>query len=907
MEAKLKEFFGYSSFRPFQKEIIEQVLKKKDCLVIMATGSGKSICYQLPPLVSKKMGVVISPLISLMQDQVIALKQHGIRVEFLGSAQTDTTVHLRAQKGEFDLLYMTPEKACSLTSRTEYKQLHSLRAMLPGVPFVALTATATQKVREDIRSSLHLQNAYTVISSFDRPNIFYGVKALTRSSCFREELAQEVQKDIQGGGSTIIYCTTIKDVEEVVDAFMKTGLNAKAYHGKMNFKERESIHRAFLRDELQVVVATVAFGMGIDKPDIRRVIHYGCPKSLESYYQESGRCGRDGLPSTCWLYYTRGDFTKADFYVGEVRTEARRQAVVAAYLAAQKYCTTTSCRRACVLEYFGENSKSLNCGKCDNCTRPGGPQERDLSKEVHLLLAAVQSSGGRWGLNMPIDVLRGSLAKKVVENGYDKLSIFGLGRYKSPTWWKALGDQMLMLGYLKDIIRNTFRIISVGAMGEKFLRSSIGIGCAPLLIPMTQEMIEEENNKDAGISGANSNSEAPTILTHLHMQGFSEAELTLYKMLVEARASLARRNSTAPYTICDEVTLQRLAKIRPSTAVRLCNIDGVNEWLVAHHGEEIIANIRRLSQEVDLPLDSIDKTVLRLPGSTSAVKGDFTKVTPAKIEAWRMWQEENKSIYEIANLPDRPKPIKEDTVVEYIFDCIRAGYEIDWDRFCRETDYAMEVANEIKVAVQKTGSKELLKPIKENLPESVSYRHIKMYLLMEDLNIPFPKASSTGATQCASQEASILPNPTSLEDVKPEVIGSRQFQPQSSNISSVENKETMTAPPWMPEEARKSSIGQGRRAPSWMSKSSNEQGSKKVRHEKPDTQCEEVDVASHKKPLDEVTDEALLQWISTTDGVSIKEIASRFSGTSIDRLHEILRQLEADFSIYQKCDLYRVM
>lgn len=343
MERILKEYFGYSSFRPFQKEVVTQILQGKDCLVIMATGSGKSICYQLPPLITKKTAIVISPLISLMQDQVMGLQQRGVKAEFMGSAQADRTVNGRAENGEFDVLYMTPEKACNVSQsfwtallrkgvsllavdeahcvsewghdfRHEYQKLDGLRPFLPKVPFVALTATATHKVREDIVKSLELQNAYTAVSSFDRPNIFYGVKSLNRTNAFREELAQEILKDVGKSGSTIIYCTTIKDVEEVTAVLIKAGADARPYHAKMGTKVRTEVHRAFSTDELQIVVATVAFGMGIDKPDIRRVIHYGCPRSLEAYYQESGRCGRDGLPSHCWLYYTRGDFTKADFY-----------------------------------------------------------------------------------------------------------------------------------------------------------------------------------------------------------------------------------------------------------------------------------------------------------------------------------------------------------------------------------------------------------------------------------------------------------------------------------------------------------------------------------------------------------------------------------------------------------------
>ncbi|KAJ6361108.1 hypothetical protein OIU77_005023 [Salix suchowensis] len=349
MLSTLKQYFGYASFRPSQKEVIDQILDKRDCLAVMATGSGKSLCYQVPPLLLEKTAIVISPLISLMQDQVMSLKQRGIRAEFLGSAQTDGSVHTKAQSGHFHLLFMTPEKACSTPLsfwlelleagiclfavdeahcisewghdfRVEYKQLHKLRDVLLDVPFVGLTATATENVRIDIINSLKMNNPYVAVGSFDRKNLFYGVKHFNRSLQFVDELVQEISKYARKAGSTIIYCTTIKDVEQIHKSLQEAGIKTGIYHGQMSSKAREESHRSFIKDELLVMVATIAFGMGIDKPNIRQVIHYGCPKSIESYYQESGRCGRDGIPSVCWLYYSRADFAKADFYCGGLRT-----------------------------------------------------------------------------------------------------------------------------------------------------------------------------------------------------------------------------------------------------------------------------------------------------------------------------------------------------------------------------------------------------------------------------------------------------------------------------------------------------------------------------------------------------------------------------------------------------------
>ncbi|KAL6516411.1 hypothetical protein OROGR_019716 [Orobanche gracilis] len=323
MESTLKKYFGFSNFRPYQKEIVENILQGEDCLVVMATGSGKSLCYQMPPLVVKKTAVVISPLISLMQDQVMALKQRGICAENLSSAQTDLNVYANAERGRYDILYMTPEKACLLPASfwsrlldsgicllavdeahcisewghnfsawVEYKQLDKLRDFLSDVPFVALTATATEKVRGDIIKSLKMQCPRITIGSFDRQNLFYIVKSFDRCNGFLNELVTEISACVDQRASTIIYCTTVKDVEEICKSLKQARIEAGMYHGQMSNKAREAFHRSFIRDEFYVMVATIAFGMGIDKPNIRHVIHYGCPKSLESYYQESGRWQR---------------------------------------------------------------------------------------------------------------------------------------------------------------------------------------------------------------------------------------------------------------------------------------------------------------------------------------------------------------------------------------------------------------------------------------------------------------------------------------------------------------------------------------------------------------------------------------------------------------------------------------
>ncbi|KAL0544641.1 hypothetical protein IC582_019759 [Cucumis melo] len=518
MEAILKRYFGFSAFRPYQKEVIQGILRGKDCLVVKGTGSGKSLCYQVPPLVVGKTGIVVSPLISLMQDQVMALKQRGIKSEYLGSSQTDYTVQDKAERGQYNILFMTPEKACSVSMsfwsklkkegiclfavdeahcisewghdfRVEYKQLDKLRDVLPGLPFVALTATATEKVRSDIINSLKMKDPQVTIGSFDRTNLFYGVRSFDRGPLFMNKLVLDISKYVASGGSTIIYCTTIKDVEQISKALEEAGISAGIYHAQMDKESRAESHRLFIRDEVQVMVATVAFGMGIDKPNVRQVIHYGCPKSLESYYQESGRCGRDGIASVCWLYYTRSDFAKANFYCGESLTENQRTAIMESLMAAQQYCSIATCRRNFLLSYFGEKSESEKCGNCDNCI--DSQKERDMSKEAFLLLACIQSCWGTWGLNMYVDILRGSRAKKILNAQFDMLPLHGLGREYSSNWWKALASQLIFNGYLTENIRDVYRTISISAKGQKFLNSVRQDCLPPLFLPVTSEMIGE--------------------------------------------------------------------------------------------------------------------------------------------------------------------------------------------------------------------------------------------------------------------------------------------------------------------------------------------------------------------------------------------------------------------------------
>lgn len=905
MQAILKQYFGFSSFRPYQEEVIEKIIAGRDSLIVMATGSGKSLCYQVPPLVVGKTGVVVSPLISLMQDQVMSLKQRGIRAEYMGSSQTDSTVQSRAENGQFDILYMTPEKACVIPVsfwskllragiclfavdeahcisewghdfRVEYKQLDKLRGILVGVPFIGLTATATEKVQMDIVNSLKMENPYVKIGSFDRGNLFYGVKSFNRSQSFVEELVQEVSKFVRTDGSTIIYCTTIKDVDQVFNSLKVIGIKAGIYHGQMNNKARAESHRLFIRDELDVMVATIAFGMGIDKPNIRQVIHYGCPKSLESYYQESGRCGRDGMASVCWLYYTRSDFTKADFYAGECQTESQRRAVVESLMAAQQYCLSTTCRRKFLLGHFGEILPSDKCGNCDNCI--SSKKERDMSREAFLLMACIQSCRGRWGLNMPVDILRGSRAKKILDAQYDKLPLHGLGKDCSANWWKALAYQLISSGYLTETVSDIYRTVSVSQKGEQFL-SSAGPDHQPsLVLPVTSEMVDDEDNNTSCKVG-----EIKSLST-LECEGFSEVEKQLYHSLLEERRKLARNLGTAPYAICGDQAIKKIASTRPSTKARLANIDGVNQHLVETHGNHFLQIIRHLSQGLNLSLDGEAPIQTAITRKECPVSNQQRKLTPAKFEAWRMWHEDGLSIQKVANFSGRAAPIKEQTVQEYLMDAAQEGFAIDWVRLCNEVGLTQTVSSHIQRAISKVGSREKLKPIKDELPEDISYGHIKTFLAMEKCGISLdgtpPNYHNAGkADQLLNKETELSPSSIHTSPLE---------EPHEIQTVSQNSREETASFPF--------TGGQGLKLPEvhfedLVSKKRQKLGSSE----------------EESKVTLKATENSVLDWLNTKNGVTLSEILKHFNGSEDESVIELLTCLESEFMIYRKNNMYMIM
>ena len=591
--AALKQYFGFDRFRPGQSEIVEAAIAGRDLLVLMPTGGGKSLCYQLPALLTPGVTIVVSPLIALMQDQVANLLDYGIPATYLNSSLGASEARARQEAllaGEYKLLYVAPERLLSegfdyvldelATNigiarlavdeahcvsewghdfRPEYRQLRQVRQRFRSVPVTALTATATERVREDIGTQLSLQEPLVHVASFQRSNLHYSVRPKPKQLPL--ELVRLIREE--NDGSAIVYCQSRKRVEQLAEALQQAGISALPYHAGMGAEARSRNQTAFVRDDAQVMVATIAFGMGIDKPDVRLVIHADLPRNLEGYYQESGRAGRDGLPARCILFFSAGDRSKIEFVIRQ-KTDPDEQRIARQQLRQTlDYGMAAICRQRFLVGYFGE-TLAQDCGSCDNCLHPVPLEDRTI--EAQKFLSCVYRCGQRFGMRYIVEVLRGKTSDRMLQNGHDKLSTFGIGRDLTDKQWRALGQALLNRDYLVEST-DGYSVLEIAERGVAVLKKE-----EEVMVPQLRADKED----------------APKLERLQQEETLSPAEEELFQHLRKLRKQLADRQSVPPYVVFADRTLKAMAQQQPETLAEFGQLVGVGQKKLDRYGDTFL-------------------------------------------------------------------------------------------------------------------------------------------------------------------------------------------------------------------------------------------------------------------------------------------------------------------------------
>lgn len=599
----LKTYFGYDSFRPLQEDIIRHLMDRKDALVLMPTGGGKSICYQLPALLSEGTAVVVSPLISLMKDQVETLCANGIAAGALNSNNDETenaSLRRACMEGKLKLLYISPEKLLAEANyllrdmhislfaideahcisqwghdfRPEYTQMGILHQLFPQVPIIALTATADKITREDIIKQLHLNQPRIFISSFDRPNLSLTVKRGYQQKEKSKAILDFIAR--HPGESGIIYCMSRSKAETVAQMLQKQGIKSAVYHAGLSSARRDEAQDDFINDRVQVVCATIAFGMGIDKSNVRWVIHYNLPKSIESFYQEIGRAGRDGMPSDTLLFYSLADL----ILLTKFATDSGQQSINLEKLQRmQQYAEADICRRRILLSYFGENT-TCDCGNCDVCKNP--PERFDGTIIVQKALSAIARSEQQIGTGILVDILRGNMSSEVTERGYHRLKTFGAGREVPARDWHDYLLQMLQLGYF-EIAYNENNHLKITQSGIDVL---FGRARALLVTIRREEAVQATR-------GRKRKATVPTKELPLGLPNTESGEL--FEALRTLRKRLADQEALPAYIVLSDKVLHLLSTSRPTTIEEFGNISGIGEYKKKKYGKEFVELIRKYS------------------------------------------------------------------------------------------------------------------------------------------------------------------------------------------------------------------------------------------------------------------------------------------------------------------------
>ncbi len=618
----LQTVFGYSAFRDQQAAVVAQVTKGGNALVLMPTGGGKSLCYQVPALLREGTAIVVSPLIALMQDQVAALQEAGVRAEFLNSTLDWSAVQdieRRARAGELDLLYLAPERVLKERTlelldalpialfafdeahcvsqwghdfRQEYLQLAQLATRYPEVPRIALTATATPETRREIIERLQLGEARTFLSSFDRPNIRYRIAGKDSP---RKQLLQFIREE-HAGESGIVYCLSRKSVEETAAMLVDHGIDAVAYHAGFSAVEREQRQDRFIEEDGVVMVATIAFGMGIDKPDVRFVAHLDLPKSLEGYYQETGRAGRDGLPAEAWMVYGLADVVQQRRLIEQSDSSDAYKRVASAKLDAMLgLCETTRCRRQYLLDYFDEQADP--CGAlpgrqlCDHCLSP--PAQFDGTEAAQKLLSCIyrceRASGYGFGAQHIIDVLRGERTAKVVERGHDDILTFGKGADMGEAQWRAVLRQLVTLR-LVAVDHDHYNVLRLTGASRAVLKGEQRLTLRLDATPATVRSRRKASKRATSPGGASGPANAELVQT-------TPEQESVFQALREWRRGVAKEHGVPAYTVLHDSSLREIAQRLPDNAKTLGEVNGVGATKLDRYGNAIIEVVRRAAQQ----------------------------------------------------------------------------------------------------------------------------------------------------------------------------------------------------------------------------------------------------------------------------------------------------------------------
>lgn len=728
IEQELKQHFGYDAFLPGQREVVEQVIAGRDAFVLMPTGAGKSLTYQFSGLLLPGLTVIISPLIALMQDQVDRLSANGIAATFINSTLSNQERLRREQdllNQDLKLLYVAPERlltpsflslldevqrcrSLSLLAvdeahcvsewghdfRPEYRQLGPLRNRYPQTPMMALTATATERVRDDILTELRLREPYIHIASFNRPNLYYEVRQKHQGSY--RELLQLLQD--QPGESAIVYCQSRRSVDTLSDALQRDGISALPYHAGLTNEQRAENQTRFIRDDVAVLVATIAFGMGISKPDVRTVIHYDMPKNLEGYYQESGRAGRDGQPAQCILFFQHGDRFKFEFIM--VQKTDEQELLLARQQVQQviSYCQDIKCRRCLLLAYFGETYEAENCGNCDNCLRPVTEME-DRTLDARKFLLCVYKTQQRFGMKHIIDVLRGANTQRIRSLGHDHLNVYGVGKELSADEWQHLGRSLLQQELLSET-SDGFPVLRLNERSVQILKKQrqVEIPAPP------------RRKKEAASSAAPAQAVA-----------LSPAELGLFLYLRDLRKQIADEQGVPPYIVLLDNSLRAMAQLRPHNEALFARMPGVGsrklEAYAATFTQAIKAYCEAHGLEMGLEPPQSER-VLKAEKEPKKEKEPVVKPPPGPstrqqtLDLYRA----GHSVEEIAQL----RNLQPSTIVNHLAELIDVGEDIDVAPLIQPGHY------EVIAATLQQVEGEALKPVKELLGDEYSYAEIRL-------------------------------------------------------------------------------------------------------------------------------------------------------------------------------------